>query len=243
MRLFGVQKKYRLAHAVRRGDREAVRDLLEKGADANSLDCEGNCLLQPTLDPFIMTLLLEYGADPNRHPPMAETVLYDALSRYGYIKTVVDLLLQYGANPNLKSPSGDAPIHLAITRRDARLTKQLLKYGADPFLPNFYGQTPIDLARHAEDDDLLHMLLTISMDRRQQNEDVLPSAPPAPEHEHETAAHECGICLGTKETMAAAHCGHVFCRQCWMRTIECTAQCPACRRPVSSPSEVITLYL
>ena len=63
----------------------------------------------------------------------------------------------------------------------------------------------------------------------------------------ETRAMECAICyeaMGGEllRRMATAHCGHLYCKDCWVRQVRQAGRCPACGVAVSE-AQVIPLFL
>lgn len=72
----------RLRPAVRAGDAEAVRDLLDKGADPNALDADGLPVLRVAVaayDDPVAGVLVEGGSDPDLSLPDGTTPLWRAV--------------------------------------------------------------------------------------------------------------------------------------------------------------------
>ena len=44
----------------------------------------------------------------------------------------------------------------------------------------------------------------------------------------------CAICTEAVENPYAARCGHICCRLCWEKVLQCGALCPLCRKPTSA---------
>jgi uncharacterized protein len=88
-----------LLHAIHRRQFEAVRVLLERGADANARTEAFTPLLMaaPEADPAFVKLLLSYGADPHARGNGGDTALSQAVS--GGALSDVDRPLLGGCRP------------------------------------------------------------------------------------------------------------------------------------------------
>ena len=85
------------------GDTSMVKPLLDRGADLNTKDPDGNTLLTmvcaaDTASPELVKFLIDHGADVNARSPHGETAL-DLAVRHGHTP-VVDLLMRAGAKPS-----------------------------------------------------------------------------------------------------------------------------------------------
>jgi ankyrin repeat protein len=72
----------RLRSAVRAGDAEAVRDLLNRGANPDAVDANGLpvlCVAVAAYDELVAEVLVEGGADPDRVLPDGTTPLWRAI--------------------------------------------------------------------------------------------------------------------------------------------------------------------
>lgn len=132
----------RLHQAAREGDEEAVKSLLNAGADINAKDInEVTPLHEAALwgHKEVIELLLDYGADIEAHTDNGWTPLHSAVNR-GVIDAV-GLLLKRGAKVNDNRAQnadgvGHTPLFYAVTRHDFRdvnyeeVAKLLRQYGA-----------------------------------------------------------------------------------------------------------------
>ena len=138
-----------LIYAVYNGKKEAVKLLLEYGADPN-ISMEGG--FTPLIvsigiseDTYITKLLLDYGADSNFEAQYNGTPLMKASQR-GNLEAV-KLLLDYGADINLSARRTRAgAISMAIGYHHIHIVKLLLDRGVDISLSDNEGHTAYDQA-------------------------------------------------------------------------------------------------
>ncbi|MFD7441099.1 HEAT repeat domain-containing protein [Streptomyces sp. NPDC059909] len=105
----------RLVAAVRAGDAESVRALLEEGADPDALDADGLpvlCTAVAAYDDPVAEALMEGGADPDRPLPDGTTPLLRAidLGSPAVFSTVL------GGEPRLRLPEEARERHLTLAR-------------------------------------------------------------------------------------------------------------------------------
>ncbi|UXY31712.1 ankyrin repeat domain-containing protein [Streptomyces sp. HUAS TT20] len=105
----------RLVSAVRAGDAEAVRALLDEGADPNTADTDGLpvlCVAVAAYDAPVAEALVEGGADPDRTLPDGTNALWRAVD--GGSPAVFSAVL--GKEPRLRLPEADRERLLALAR-------------------------------------------------------------------------------------------------------------------------------
>jgi ankyrin repeat protein len=120
-----------IMYAALYGDGDAVRLLLDKGANPNARNNQGGTALMYAIDNEEKTrLLLDHGADPNLHSGEGRTALQIATGRAGAYP-IVKLLLDKGADAGGRPPDGRGALNSAIGSRDPDLLQLLLNHGID----------------------------------------------------------------------------------------------------------------
>ena len=136
-----------LVRASQRGDLAAVRQLVESGADVNSVGDHG---MGPLLNftPAVMEYLLSKGADPNRQTNESG---HAVLLGIAYLNNAlcVRLLLQAGADVHAVVPeTGETALHSALAGAGENVSaadrhdvvRLLIQHGADPNRRTIPGQ-------------------------------------------------------------------------------------------------------
>ena len=122
-----------LVDAVRLGDVDAVRALLDGGADVNSTTPDGATALQwavHTDQPELVGLLLEAGADveiSNRYG-----ISPASLAAENGNAAILERLLQAGVDANHTLRGGETLLMIASRTGDPETVRTLLAHGADP---------------------------------------------------------------------------------------------------------------
>ena len=112
--------------AVKEGDIEVVKHLLDKGADPNIQGAFGETPLHVAVDrgyENIVKLLLEKGANPNIQSNEGNTPLHLAV-----VSSFADIayeLLKAGADKTIKNKAGKTPLDLAMELNDEKMIKIL----------------------------------------------------------------------------------------------------------------------
>ncbi len=121
----------KIMKAVREGNKEALRPLLEQGDSINQ-ECYGSTPLLAAVSSGyqdVVTELLLHGVDPNRTGLDSTTPLVRAVA-LGH-KRMIDLLLSHKADPNGHFSGYDTPLLRAIAKGHSEIVHILLNYGAD----------------------------------------------------------------------------------------------------------------
>jgi cytohesin len=150
--------------AAASGDRQAVEDMLAKGADVNAKSELGSSALH-TAAVFghkdIAELLIEKGADVN---VKAEKSLWDSgmTALHGSCvkgqKAVAKLLIAKGADVNAKTKNGYTPLHIATTGGYRDMAEFLIAKGADVNAKDNYGRIPLSLAKNRGHIEIIELL-------------------------------------------------------------------------------------
>ena len=120
-----------IMYAALYGDAEAVRMLLDKGANPNAQNVDGGTALMYAIEDAEKTrLLLDHGANPNLRSGEGRTALLIAVGRSGSY-SVVRLFLEKGADATVRLPDGRGALTLAVSARDADLLQLLLDHGVE----------------------------------------------------------------------------------------------------------------
>jgi len=120
-----------IIEAVRKGDKDALKTLLQKGANVNEAEADGATALHWASyrdDVQSADALLKAGAKVNAANDLGTTALWMA-SQNGS-DAMVKRLLDAGANPNLALLSGETPLMVAARTGSPTVTQLLLAKGA-----------------------------------------------------------------------------------------------------------------
>ena len=139
-----------VADAAQRGDLDAVRRLLQGGADVNTAQGDGMTALHWAAergDEALGEVLIYAGARVDAGTRIGHyTPLH--LAARGAHASVVTLLLESGSDPSARTTnSGASPLHLAAASSDPRVVSELIEWGADVNVrESAWGQTPLIFA-------------------------------------------------------------------------------------------------
>jgi ankyrin repeat protein/mono/diheme cytochrome c family protein len=148
-----------LATAIRNGDEQAIRKLLDNGADVNARDAEGNTpliLASFYASPQCLELLIDKGADVNATNKAGATALIRAATSYEKTR----LLVAAGANVRVRTALGNTSLILAARRAgNSRTIQLLLERGARATERNNVGISPVLAGAASGDVETLRLLL------------------------------------------------------------------------------------
>jgi len=122
----------RLLDAVRRGDRDVVRELLRNHVDVNVAQPDGSTALLLAAernDPELVDLLIKAGANVNARNDYGATPLYAACAT-GNI-AILTLLLDGNADVNAPLLGGETPLMALADKGNVEAVRLLLDRGAD----------------------------------------------------------------------------------------------------------------
>jgi len=154
-----------LVDAARNADPDAVRALLQKGANVNTAEADGTTALHWAShrdDVASADLLIRAGAKVNAANDLGATPLWTA-SLNGSA-AMVRRLLEAGANPNAALLLGETPVMVASRSGNPDVVEQLLAKGANVNARAARGQTALMWAVAQRHPDVVKVLLAHGAD-------------------------------------------------------------------------------
>ena len=154
-----------LVEAAKGEDWEAVRTLLEQGADVTATAPDGATALHWASywdDVETAELLIRASADVSAPNDLGATPLW--IASLNGSASMVRSLLEAGADPNAALLSGEAPVMTAARTGGPRVVEQLLAAGADPNVSATRGQTALMWAASQGHSDVVGVLLEYGAD-------------------------------------------------------------------------------
>jgi uncharacterized protein len=139
----------RFAIAIESGDLEAIKELVEGGAKADTLIEYGEHKITPLMKACwdgeleIATYLMDQGADVNALDESGSTPMFEAVKRNR--PEFVQLLIDRGAKVNVKDTRQFTPLTTAAAAAAEEISRILVKAGAD-VKAETYGLTPLMFA-------------------------------------------------------------------------------------------------
>ena len=154
-----------LIEAAKGGNWEAVRTLLEQGADVTATAPDGATALHWASywdDVDTAELLIRASADVNAANDLGATPLW--IASLNGSASMVRRLLEAGADPNAALLSGEAPVMTAARTGSPQVVDRLLAAGADPNASAARGQTALMWAASQGHSDVVGVLLEYGAD-------------------------------------------------------------------------------
>lgn len=132
-----------LMQAAELGSADAVKLLLDSGADVNARNpFNVTALLRAATDPAKVRILLESGADVNATSKQGRTPLMIAATCDGCVETVW-LLIAKGARVTSQDGQGRTALYSAVEANDLETMRLLVEKGASASAPDASGWTPL----------------------------------------------------------------------------------------------------
>jgi len=143
-----------LQEAAERDDVNAVRSLLDGGADPNAAGMAGRTPLCSTSSKEIIELLLARGANPNLAQSSGMTPLEVAVLSVVPLE-IIEMLMKAGADPHFIGVSGCSILTYACKQSSVEKIKTLIRCGADVNRADSQGLTPLQAAKRRPDVQML----------------------------------------------------------------------------------------
>ncbi|MEX0677784.1 MAG: ankyrin repeat domain-containing protein [Pirellulales bacterium] len=150
------------------GTPEAVRSLLDHGADPNAVNKNGaSALVFAAGDSEKVRLLIDHGADVNARSALGNTPLVAAASHPGNLQ-VVKLLVDKGADVHSQNSNNVSALAAAVGANDAEAVRFFLDHGCKPAqIRNLFGaagNSLLEIAAGNGGDDIVELLLAHGAD-------------------------------------------------------------------------------
>ena len=139
---------------------DAIKTLLEKGADINAKNANGEtCIFNAAKsnNPQIIQLLVDGGASVKDRDNLGSTPLHIAV-RWGAQKSA-EKLIKLGININAQNSAGKSPLAEAVIANKYDVAKYLLENGADPNSCDANGITILMDTILAQNAEIVKLLL------------------------------------------------------------------------------------
>jgi ankyrin repeat protein len=151
-----------LMHAAAVGTLDAIRLLIEHGANVNAADRSGvTPLVFAARDFAKVRLLLDKGADPVVKSSSGQTALLVAAAKPGFLD-IVRALVEKGADPKVVGAAGRTGLTVAALAGDLETVRFFLDRGVDvnaSFRSDKAGNTPLMLASAQLDAPMARLFL------------------------------------------------------------------------------------
>lgn len=149
-----------LQYATAVGSLDAMKLLLDAGADVNAADPAGaTALIWSVSNIDRVRLLLDRGADPNSKSKAGMTAFLVAASNPGSLE-ILRLLASRGADPKAQDGNGSTALRNAAHALDFEMVKYLAAQGIDVNAANKFGDTAILEAASGSNLALIEFLIS-----------------------------------------------------------------------------------
>ncbi|KAJ5770891.1 uncharacterized protein N7511_002942 [Penicillium nucicola] len=149
-----------LLEATREGLETVVRLLIERAADINTRDNDGNtplAIASRAISEEVVRLLIDRGADINTCNNSGDTPLAHALDARR--EEVAILLIERGADINTRDNSRRTPLAIASRASSEKVVRLLIDRGAEINTHDKSGNTPLARASRASSEAVVKLLI------------------------------------------------------------------------------------
>ena len=152
-------KKYPLGLAIEMDSPLMVHQLLNRGANANTLHVGEPLIVLAAkkAHPCVIDLLAENGANINAQDKDGNTALHIA-ALTGNTRLVKKLIEKYHANTLIQNNNKDLPMHLAMQNPNFEVLKLLQTHGTPIFQENIGKESVASLAVKSNNQEILHKI-------------------------------------------------------------------------------------
>lgn len=147
-----ISSKHALFYDAIHGNIEAIKSLLDQGADINQRSSHGMTALYYALEKY-----------KNGHGNVVESLLCIG-NKY---KNVIEYLVSQGADVNQADFNGIAPLHIAANYGHLELVQLLVSKGADINRKTLHGLTPLHNAAISGNLKLVEFFISQGADKNQ----------------------------------------------------------------------------
>lgn len=151
---------YPLIEAIKIGDNDTIKLLIDNNADINCKDSYNNSILMIAVaSNFISSvkMVLNYDINHDLQNVFGNTALMIACE--GGFLDIIKILLKYSINCDLQNYCGNTALMIACKRGYLNVVKILLKYGANPYIRNNSGDNVLTISLDFERKKTLKYLL------------------------------------------------------------------------------------
>lgn len=166
-----IQREHLLHHAVAYGHTDALKQMLDSGADPNIFNAMGNTPLHIAADmnstKALKALLKSRTVNALIFDRNGSTPMHIAAKK-GYTKALI-VLLKRNIDPAIPDLHGDSPLAIAIKSRQIKTATILIDYQRAREALDSEGQTPLHLAIIKRNRPLIKLLLSKNVDIEKQD--------------------------------------------------------------------------
>ena len=156
-----------LMTACKKGMKDAIKVLLNTGADPNAADADGNTCLHYTARndccTEILQTIISHGADVNATDKKKVTALMLACAKGN--EDAINVLLDAGTYPNIADANGDTCLHYTARKEFCtEILQSIITHGADVNATNKKNVTALMMACVKGNKDAINILLNTGAD-------------------------------------------------------------------------------